>query len=49
MYRNPFKEGVQVVGDGYIGRDEEIRHLMRILSRNEKDGGILYSGMTRST
>ena len=47
MYRNPFKEGVQVVGDGYIGRDEEIRHLMRILSRNEKDGGILYSGMTR--
>ena len=47
MRKNPFKEGIQVVGEGYIGRIEEINYLMRILSRNEKDGGVVISGLTR--
>ena len=47
MRRNPFYENGQVVGEGYIGRHEEIRNIMRILSQNSKNGSIVVSGLTR--
>ena len=47
MRNNPFKENIQVIDEGYIGRHDEIRYLMNILGRNEKDGGVVISGLTR--
>ena len=47
MRRNPFYENGQVIGEGYIGRHEEIRNIMRILSQNSKNGSVVVSGLTR--
>lgn len=47
MRKNPFKENIQVIDEGYIGRHEDINFLMNILGRNEKDGGVFVSGLTR--
>ena len=47
MRYNPFLEANQVTSDGYIGRHSVISYIMNILNRNEKDSGVVISGLTR--
>lgn len=47
MRYNPFLEANQVISDGYIGRHSVISYIMNILNRNEKDSGVVISGLTR--
>lgn len=47
MIYNPFQDGAQVVGEGYIGRVIETNRIMNVFENNNRSSGIVISGIPR--